>query len=45
MTALLHALDWLRLMRNRPYRRRTVEHLARRLGASRKQANRIASHF
>lgn len=32
-------------LRDRPTRRRLVERIARRLGASRKRATRIAHHF
>lgn len=45
MTALLHSFAWLRMVLTKGNRRHTVEQLARRLGASRKQAKRIAYHF
>jgi hypothetical protein len=42
--ALVQALLSLAVLRHRWWRRRQVERLARRLGASRRQAARIAHH-
>lgn len=49
MTGLIHALPWLLAqasqLRQQHLRRRLVERIARRLGASRTRATRIAKHF
>ncbi|MES2842470.1 MAG: hypothetical protein V4794_19500 [Pseudomonadota bacterium] len=42
MNFLFNALPWLTI---RPFRRRMVERIARRMGATRRQAMSIARHF